>query len=327
LNILVTGGAGFIGSHLVDRLLADGHHVKVIDNLVTGSEANLRSAREGYPSSGPGARWRFLGGDIMDDDLVAAAMRDSDLVYHLAAAVGVKYVVDDPLWALVTNSRGSENVLRRAFEAGTRVVFASTSEIYGESEAVPFDESGQRVLGPTWTHRWGYSTAKALDEHFCFAYAQRGMAVSVVRYFNVFGTRMNPNGYGSVLARFVTQAVSGDSLTVYGDGRQTRTFTHVADAVEATVRTGTLEQALGEAFNVGGREEVSILDVAERVREAAGAASGIEFVPYEAVFGPGFADTRRRVPSIGKAERILGWVPRVSLDEGLPELLAERREA
>jgi UDP-glucose 4-epimerase len=323
MNVLVTGGAGFIGSHLVDRLLAEGHTVRVLDNCDTGSEANLDAARRAYPPAGEQSRFRFLGGSVLADDMVAAAVDGCDLVFHLAAAVGVMHVIDDPLWAIVTNTRGTENVLKRAHAAGARVVFASTSEVYGQSEDVPFREEGQRVLGPTWTHRWCYSTSKALDEHLCFAYWEKGLEVSIVRYFNIFGTRMHPDGYGSVIARFVTQARAGVPITVHGDGLQTRTFTHVTDAVEATLRCGQMGQALGQAFNVGGRNEVSVLDLAEMIKRLAASDSTITFVPYDEAFGPGFADTRRRVPNIDKAKRLLGWEPTVTLEDGLREILSD----
>ncbi len=322
--VLVTGGAGFIGSHLVDRLLADGHHVRVLDNCDTGSEANLDAARRLYPSSGDDARWRFLGGSVLSDDVVAAAVDGCELVFHLAAAVGVRHVLEDPLRAIVTNTRGTENILQRAHEAGARVVFASTSEVYGQSNEVPFREDGLRVLGPTWTHRWCYSTSKALDEHLCFAYRERGMDVSIVRYFNIFGTRMDPNGYGSVVARFLTQALSGSPLTVHGDGLQTRTFTHVSNAVEATVRCGSMSAAIGEVFNVGGLQEISVVELAEVIRRMTGTTAGIVHVPYDEAYGPGFADTRRRVPDVDKAARLLDWTPDVSLEQGLAELIAER---
>jgi UDP-glucose 4-epimerase len=246
---------------------------------------------------------------------------ECEVVFHLAAAVGVRHIVDDPLWAIVTNTRGTEHVLKRAHAAGARVVFASTSEIYGQSEDVPFRENGLRVLGPTWTHRWCYSTAKALDEHMCFAYQDKGLQVSVVRYFNIFGPRMNPDGYGSVVARFVTQAGAGAPLTVHGDGLQTRTFTHVSDAVEATLRCAWLPGALGEVFNVGGLREIPIIELAGLIQSLSGTAAPVVHVPYDEAFGPGFADTRRRVPDITKARRILDWEPLVSLEDGLAELL------
>jgi UDP-glucose 4-epimerase len=317
MRILVTGGAGFIGSHLVDRLLADGHGVSVIDDCSTGSERNLAHVRE-HP------KFRFLRGTILNEQLVAAAVDDVDLVYHLAAAVGVPHILGDPLWGIITNTRGTELVLKRAAKAKVRVLFASTSEIYGESEAIPFREDGRRVLGPTWVHRWSYSTSKALDEHLCFAYADRGLPVSIVRYFNVFGARMDPAGYGSVIAKFLTQVRNGEDLTVFGDGHQSRTFTHISDAVEATVRAATLDEAVGHVFNVGGSTEYTINELSETVRRVTGATSGIVHVPYDEAYGPGFADTRRRVPDISKAARLLSWEPTIGLEAGLHDLVREQ---
>ncbi|MFN8423611.1 MAG: NAD-dependent epimerase/dehydratase family protein [Anaerolineae bacterium] len=317
MNVLVTGGAGFIGSHLVDRLIADGHSVIVIDNCVTGRAENLARHRDD-------PRLTFLRGSVLNETLVAAACREVDLVFHLAAAVGVGHVVKDPLWAIVTNTRGTEIVLKRAFENRVRVVFASSSEIYGQSEAVPFAEDGLRVLGPTTIHRWAYSTSKALDEHLCWAYADKGLPVSAVRYFNVYGPRMDPAGYGSVIARFVTQALAGEPLTLHGDGEQTRCFTFVGEAVDATWRAGTSDAALGEAFNVGHPREVTIRDLAAEIIALAGSSSPITYVPYVDAYGAGFADTRRRVPDVRKAEQRLGFRAVVPLAQGLAAVIAER---
>jgi len=317
VNILVTGGAGFIGSHLVDRLLGDGHAVTVLDDLSTGRAANLAHLM-GEP------RLRFARGTVLDAGLVETLLSDAELVYHLAAAVGVGHVIRDPLWALGTNARGTEVVLGAAARAGARVVFASTSEIYGTSEALPFREDGPRVLGPTWVHRWGYSTAKALGEHLCFAHAERGLPVSIVRYFNAYGPRMDPAGYGSVIARFVTQALAGAPLTVHGDGEQSRCFTFVAETVDATVRAGTDPRAVGEVFNVGSAFHCTINALARLILDATGSASSIAHVPYETAYGKGFADARHRVPDIAKAEAVLGWRATVPLAEGIARVVAER---
>lgn len=320
MRVLVTGGAGFIGSHLVDRLLAEGHAVTVLDDLSTGRAENLAHL-DGV------AMLRFLRGSVLDEELVGRLVGEAELIFHLAAAVGVKHVVDDPLRTIRTNLRGTELVLERAAALGRRVLFASTSEIYGDSEEAPFQEDGPRVLGPTWVHRWAYATSKALDEHLCFAWAERGLSMSIVRYFNVFGPRMDPVGYGSVIARFLSQALVGEPLTVHGDGEQSRCFTYVTEAVDATLRAGTRREALGEALNIGSPFEHTINDLARRVVALTGSGSEILHVPYERAYGAGFADTRRRVPAVAKAAQLLGWRAGITLDEGLPLLLDERRDA
>jgi UDP-glucose 4-epimerase len=318
MNVLVTGGAGFIGSHLVDRLLTDGHAVTALDNLSTGRVENLAHLH-GKPG------FQLERGSVLEEPLVADLVAGSDLVYHLAAAVGVGHVVRDPLRTILTNTQGTETVLKHAAGRGIRVVFASTSEVYGVSADLPFREDGPRVLGPTWIHRWGYSTSKALDEHLCFAYADHGLPVSIVRYFNIYGPRLDPAGYGSVMARFLSQALAGEPLTVHGDGGQSRCFTFVTEAVEATVRAGTRADALGQVYNVGSVFEITIADLAARVIAATGSASPVTFVPYDTAFGPGFADTRRRVPATDKAWRELDWRAEMDLDTGLARLIAERR--
>ncbi len=314
---LVTGGAGFIGSHLVDRLLEDGVQVTVFDDFSTGRKANIAHQVE---QSG----LTVVAGTILDPAAVEQAMEGADTVYHLAAAVGVKHVVDNPLRTLRTNVRGTEIVVEAAAKQGARVMLASTSEIYGMSEDLPFREDGPRVLGPTWSHRWSYSTSKALDEHLAFALREHGLQMSIVRYFNIFGPRMDPLGYGSVIARFVSQAVEGEPLTVHGDGRQSRAFTHVSEAVEATILAATEPAAEGQVFNVGSRFEHSVEDLALRIISMTGSSSTIEHVPYEVAFGVGFEDTRRRVPDITKIESVLGWRAQIDLNAGLRGVIEER---
>ena len=312
-QILVTGGAGFIGSHLVDRLIADGASVTVLDNFSTGHQANLGSDAVGRT---------IVRGSVTDEQLVDKLIAEHPLVFHLAAAVGVANIMSDPVGALHTNVRGTENVLAAAHRYGSRVVLASTSEIYGRSTEVPFKETANRVLGPTWIHRWSYSTSKAVDEHLAFAYAEQGLRVSIVRYFNSYGPRIDERGYGSVIARFVTQALSGEPITVHGTGEQTRCFTYVKDTVEGTVLAARRKEALGNVFNVGSLEEVTVLDLAERVRRGLDSASPITLVPYEAAYPTGFQDTARRVPDLGRARDVLGYAPTVSLDAGLSLTLA-----
>jgi len=313
-RLLVTGGAGFIGSHVVDRLVSDGHFVTVLDDLSTGNARNLEGHRD--PE-----RVNFVRGSVLDVDTVDALVAEHSTVYHLAAAVGVRHIVAAPLESVLTNVTGTENVLAAAFRHGVRVLLASTSEIYGRSEAVPFREDGDRVLGPTWVHRWSYSTAKAIDEHLAFAYADRGLRVSIVRYFNSYGPRIDERGYGTVIARFVTQALRGDLLTVHGDGEQTRCFTYVEDTVRGTILAATRDEALGHVFNIGRAHEVSIRSLAELIVNMSGSASTVELVPYESYYPKGYQDTRRRVPDVARARDLLGFEASVSLEDGLRRTL------
>ncbi len=311
MRILVTGGAGFIGSHLVDALLAEGHSVVVLDNFSTGRRDNVR----------PQPSLRVVEGSITEPSLVRGAIAGCATVYHLAAAIGVRYVVDDPLSGIATNVRGTEEVLAAAAEAGARVVIASSSEVYGKGRAgaawEPFREDADSVIGPTQVTRWWYALAKGLDEHLGFAYhKQRGLPVAAVRYFNIYGPRCDPGGYG-VLARFVQQALRGDPITVFGDGEQTRSFTYVDDAVRATMLAGTAPQAIGQTFNVGSAAEVTINEVATMVVRLTGSASPIHHLKHSDVFGPHFEDTRRRVPDVTKAERLLGFQAQVELVDGI----------
>lgn len=314
MKVLVTGGAGFIGSHLVDSLLLQGHEVRVLDNLSTGKRENIE-AHFNNP------RFSFHEGTIVDPAAVEALTSACDTIYHLAAAIGVRYVIDDPLGGMETNVRGTEEVLKAANVAKARVVIASSSEVYGKGKSgdawEPFREDGDCVIGPTSVPRWWYALAKSLDEHLAFAYhRQCGLEVSVVRYFNIFGPRCDPGGYG-VLARFVSQALRGEPLTVFGDGEQRRSFTYVSDAVRATLLAGQSREALGEAFNVGSSVEISINDAAQRVLGLTGSKSIVHHQQHQEVFGPRFEDTRRRVPDVQKAERLLGFTAEVGINEGI----------
>ncbi|MCZ7525031.1 MAG: NAD-dependent epimerase/dehydratase family protein [Acidimicrobiia bacterium] len=306
-RVLVTGGAGFLGSHLVDRLCDAGNDVTVLDDLSTGDEARLALRRGGI---------RFVEGSVLDAALVGAEVARADLVYHLAAAVGVRNVVDRPLTSLLTNARGTEHVLAACFEHGAKVLLASTSEIYGKTTKLPMAEDDDRVLGSTRIHRWGYSTTKAFDEHLAFAYADQGLPVVVVRYFNSYGPRLAPGGYGSVVANFLRQATSGEPLTVHGDGEQTRCFTYVDDTVRGTQLAATTPAAEGSVLNLGSTRETTVLELAELVRSH---FPGVEIVhvPHEEYYGSSYEDTRRRVPDVTRARDVLGWEPAVDLPEGL----------
>ncbi len=324
MKVLVTGGAGFIGSHLVERLLARGDDVVVLDNFSTGRQTYLEPLLRQSPreNSSYNAALTLVEGSILDRDTVMQAMAGCAVVYHLAAAIGVRYIVEDPLHSIVTNVRGTEFVVEAAAQHGSRLVLASSSEVYGKSTAVPFREDGDSVIGPTHIARWCYAHAKALDEHLALAYArQRNLRVSVVRYFNVYGPRQGLGGY-AVVARFAAQALTAQLLTIHGDGRQTRCFTYVDDAVEATLRAGEAETALGQVFNVGSPFEVSIGDLAQRIAVLAGATTGVTYQSHESVYGTAFEDTRRRVPDVGKAHQLLDFQAKVGLDEGLAATVA-----
>ncbi len=314
MRILVTGGAGFIGSHLVDALMEQGHEVTVIDNLSVGKIANI-AHHLGHE------RFHFVNDSILNATTLERLVRQADLIFHLAAVVGVKYVVEDPLNAIIVNVRGTENVLELAFKYWVRTVIASSSEVYGKSTAVPLREDGDRILGPTTVPRWSYSDAKAIDEYFAMAYAKKGLPVTVVRYFNAYGPRLDPRGYGSVVARFFTQALRGEPITVYEDGRQTRCFTYVADTVRGTILAGTVQEAAGQIFNIGSDREIAIGELAERIRALTGSRSEIVHMPYTSAYGPDFEETRRRVPDVTRARQVLGFEAQTALDEGLMRTL------
>ena len=319
MRVLVTGGAGYIGSHLVDALMKRGDEVLVVDNLLTGKIANLQHL------IGHG-QLHFINDSILNESLLERFVPSTDLVFHLAAAVGVRHILQDPLAAINTNVRGTEVVLGLAFKYWKRIVIASTSEIYGKAAHVPFHEDDDRVLGSTAVTRWSYSMSKAIDEHFAFAYAAKGLPVSIVRYFNSYGPRLDERGYGSVVANFIRQALKGEPLTVHGDGKQTRCFTFIEDTIRGTLRAGEAPAAIGQAFNVGNPSETTILNLAQTIKRLSRSRSPIRFIPYEAYYGEGFEDTRRRVPAIEKAKRLLGFVPRVGLEAGLRRTLRWSRD-
>jgi UDP-glucose 4-epimerase len=315
MRVLVTGGAGYIGSHLVDVLLKRGDEVLVVDNLSTGKIENIRHLL-GHPA------FHFINDSILNEPLLERFVASMDRLFHLAAAVGVRNILQDPLAAINTNVRGTEVVLGLAFKYWKRVVIASTSEIYGKASHVPFHEDDDRVLGSTGVARWSYSMSKAIDEHFAFAYAAKGLPVSIVRYFNSYGPRLDERGYGSVVANLTRQALRGEPLTVHGDGKQTRCFTYIDDTVAGTLLAGEVKGAIGEAFNIGSTTETSILDLAKLIKRITRSKSPIQFQTYEAYYGEGFEDTRRRVPSGEKARRLLGFTPKVNLEIGLKKTIA-----
>jgi len=311
---LITGGAGFIGSHLADRLLAEGHTVFVLDDLSTGSFENIAHLK-GRPG------FQYTIDSVINERALAEFVDQCDTVYHLAAAVGVRLIVEAPVRTIETNVHGTEVVLKQAAKKGKMVLIASTSEVYGKSTDVPFREDGDLALGATSRHRWAYACSKALDEFLALAYwREKKLPVVIVRLFNTVGPRQTVR-YGMVVPTFVQQALAGDPITVYGDGAQTRCFTDVSDVVSALVSLPQESRAVGGVFNVGNTEEVSIRRLAERVKALTGSPSPIVNVPYDEAYAEGFEDMPRRVPDIGKVSALIGYRPRVDLDETLRRVI------
>jgi UDP-glucose 4-epimerase len=308
VRALITGGAGFIGSHLAEHLLARGDEVLVLDNLSTGSIDNIVHLK-GHPG------FDYTIDSVSNGPLVAELIDRSDVVFHLAAAVGVKLIVEQPVHTIETNVHGTEVVLKHASKKKKLVFIASTSEVYGKSTDVPFREDADLVLGPTAKHRWAYACSKLIDEFLALAYwKERKLPVVVVRLFNTVGPRQTGQ-YGMVLPTFVRQALTGEPITVFGDGSQSRSFTYVGDVVDALTKLAVEPRAVGEVFNIGGTDEVGIGELAERVRSLTGSRSPIRFVPYDEAYEAGFEDMPRRVPDIDKVRRLIGFEPRVSLDD------------
>ncbi len=318
MNILITGGAGFIGSHLAERLMDEGHAVSVLDDLSTGKRENL-AALEGRPG------FSFTEGDILDKPLVEQMVAEADLVFHLAAAVGVKLIMDEPSRSILTNVSGTENVLLAAARDRTPVYLASTSEVYGKASKFPFSEEDDLTIGATVNLRWCYASAKQLDEFLALALArEKGLPVVILRFFNTTGPRQSGR-YGMVLPNFVQAALEGRPLKVHGTGEQSRCFGHVADVVEALIRLMNTPQAIGKVFNIGNDEEVTIRALAERVIEMTGSSAPIELVPYESIYPEGFEDMQRRVPDVSRLKAVTGFRPERSLETIISDIIAEKR--
>jgi len=318
LRCLITGGSGFIGSHLAERLLGRGHEVSVVDDLSTGRLENIYHLQKH-------ARFRFARASIADRTVMDRLGSQADVIFHLAAAVGVKLIVERPVHTIVNNVMGTESVLQVAQRYGTRVLVASSSEVYGKSAAIPFHEDDDVRLGPTCRFRWAYSASKMVDEFLSLAYQREyGLPVVAVRMFNTVGPRQT-GAYGMVIPRFVGQALRNEALTVHGDGQQTRCFCHVQDVAEALIGLALHPDAPGRVYNIGSTEELSIHALAERVIHLARSKSKVRLVPYAEAYAEGFEDMPRRRPDISRIQKLLGWRPRKGLDLILREVIAHER--
>ena len=319
MRYLITGGAGFIGSHLAERLLERGDHVALLDNLSTGSMENIRHLKTS-------SQMEYHLDSIENRHLVAELVDDADVVVHLAAAVGVRLIVESPVRTIETNVNGTQLILEAAAKKRKLVLTASTSEVYGKSTQVPFREEADLVLGPTTKGRWCYAASKALDEFLALSYwKEKKVPVIVVRLFNTVGPRQTGR-YGMVLPNFVRQALDNAAISVYGDGKQSRCFCDVRDTVHALIKLMDSDRAVGEVINVGNTEEITIEDLARRVKQRTGSSSAVEYIPYDQAYEPGFEDMMRRVPSVEKLQSITGFRPQTPLDEIIDRVASHMRE-
>ena len=313
MKYLITGGAGFIGSHLVEKLIARGDQVVVFDNLSTGSASNLSGIQDDI---------KFEQGNILDKAEIDKLVSESDYVVHLAAALGVLNIVNKPLESLRTNLQGSEVVLEASDKYRKPVLIASTSEIYGKNDKVPLSEEDDRIIGHPLKSRWSYSEAKAVDESLAyFYYLENKLPIRIVRFFNTVGPRQVGH-YGMVVPRFVSAALKNEPLSVYGSGDQIRCFCHVDDAVRALLLVMDSEKAIGEVFNVGNNQQISIMELAKKVIELTRSSSIVEKIAYEKAYPEGFEDMQRRVPDISKIKQVLGWTPEINLDQIIKDIAA-----
>ena len=320
MRILVTGGAGFIGSHLCERLVLEGHSVIAIDNFSTGRASNLKGLDDS-------ARFSLVEGSILDSARLNQLITNSDYVFHLAAAVGVFNIVNHPLDSLMTNIRGTENVLEAAYASGIPVFITSSSEVYGKNISDSLKESDDRILGSPVTLRWSYSEAKAIDESLAYAYfIEKQLETRIVRFFNTVGPRQL-GAYGMVVPRFVKAALANEPITIYGDGTQTRCFAHVYDVIDAVIAVAFAENAVGKVINIGNDFEISINDLAQKIIEETGSKSEIVYVPYEEAYGDGFEDMERRVPNIDLINELVGWKPKRYLSTIIADISAEMRKS
>lgn len=315
MRYLITGGAGLIGSRLAESLLYRGDDVTVLDNLSSGTARNLTAIK---------SKLIFEHTSILENSAVRTLVKKSDFIIHLAAAVGVFNIVNKPLESLITNLEGTQNVVKAANEFGKPILIASTSEIYGKNEKVPLGEEDDRIVGNPLKTRWSYSEAKALDESFAyFYYLERKLPVRIVRFFNITGPRQTGN-YGMVMPRFIEAALNNDPIFIYGSGEQIRCFCHVDDAVQALLLVMDSEKSIGQVFNIGNNEQISITNLAKRVVEITGSKSEILTIPYSEAYSEGFEDMLRRVPDISKIQKVLGWAPKISLDRIIKDFKESR---
>jgi len=313
MRYLVTGGAGFIGSHLVEKLVSRGNQIVILDNNSTGSLSNLKSVQD---------KVEMVEGDILDFNLIDKLVSRTDYIVHLAAALGVFNIVNKPLQSLKTNIQGTENILELADRLRKPVLIASTSEVYGKNNKVPLSEVDDRIIGHPLKSRWSYSEAKAVDESLAyFYYLENKLPIRIVRFFNTVGPRQ-VGQYGMVLPRFVNAALKGEPIQVYGSGDQIRCFCHVTDAVKALLLVMDSDKAVGEVFNVGNNFQISIMELAKKVIEITGSKSSIDKIAYEKAYPEGFEDMQRRVPDISKIKQVLGWAPEINLDQIIKDIAA-----
>ena len=318
MRALITGGAGFIGSHLADRLLDRGDQVVLLDDLSTGRVSNIEHLNGRSDAE-------FVLGSILNTDLVDKVVSRVDTIFHLAAAVGVNLIVEKPLESLITNIRGTETVVEKAHKYNTRILVMSTSEIYGKNPSDSLSEDDDRILGSPLKSRWSYSEAKAIDEILAYTYwREKGLETVIIRLFNTVGPRQT-GSYGMVVPRFVGQALRHQPLTIFGEGTQTRCFCHVSDVVGGLVALSEHPEAFGKVFNLGGTEEISIGDLAERIIELAGSDSEMEYIPYDAAYEEGFEDMVRRVPNVDRARQLVGFEPSVGLDDIIRSVIEDQQ--
>lgn len=319
MHILVTGGAGFIGSHLCERLILEGHAVTVVDNFSTGSPSNLKEVSK-Y------SNFNLTEGSILDVEILNPLVKKADYVFHLAAAVGVFNIVNNPIESLLTNIRGTENVLEAACASSTPVFLTSSSEVYGKNNSNSLKESDDRIIGSPVTLRWSYSEAKAIDESLAFAYfVEKQLETRIVRFFNTVGPRQL-GAYGMVVPRFVKAAITNEPITIYGDGNQTRCFAHVHDVVDAVMAIAFAENTIGKVVNIGNNFEISINNLAKRIIEETSSKSEIVYVPYEEAYGDGFEDMERRVPNIDLINQLVGWKPKRDLSSMIDDITVEMKK-